>query len=135
MSDFSKLFESMMTQGQKMVRDFNPQLEKFQAGGFEGMMPTMPKEMMEMFWGKSMNPGGLDAKTRLLVMLAGMTVQGAPVEAMFKSTVSHALEAGASEQEIAEAITQMSLLGGLPAMTRGLEFARAVFDQRKEENA
>ncbi|MEE9427919.1 MAG: carboxymuconolactone decarboxylase family protein [Paracoccaceae bacterium] len=135
MSDFSKMFETMMKQGQKMVADFNPELEKFQAKGFEGMMPKMPKDMMDMFWGKTMNPGGLDAKTRLLAMLAGLTVQGAPVEPMFKTTVSHALEAGASEQEIAEVITQMSVLGGLPAMTRALEFARATFADTKGEDA
>ena len=131
MTDFTKLFEQMMEQGQKMVRDFNPDLEKFQAKGFEDMMPTLPKEMMDLFWGKSMNPGGLDAKTRLLAMLAGMTVQGAPVEPMFKTTVAHALESGATQQEIAEVITQMSVLGGLPAMTRALEFARAAFADDK----
>ncbi|MGR3291507.1 MAG: carboxymuconolactone decarboxylase family protein [Paracoccaceae bacterium] len=131
MTDFTKLFEQMMEQGQKMVRDINPEMEKFQAKGFEGMTPTLPKEMMDLFWGKSMNPGGLDAKTRLLAMLAGMTVQGAPVEPMFKTTVAHALESGATQQEIAEVITQMSVLGGLPAMTRALEFARAAFADNK----
>ena len=135
MSDFTKLFEQMMEQGQEMVRAFNPAMEKFQAEGFEKMMPTMPKEMMDMFWGNSVNKGGLDAKTRLLAMLAGMTVQGAPVEVMFKSTVSHALEAGASEQEISEVITQMSVLGGLPAMTRALGFAHEVFAAQKEGDA
>ncbi len=131
MNDFSKMFEAMMAQGQKMVTDFNPELEKFQAKGFESMMPKMPKDMMDMLWGKTMNPDGLDAKSRLMAMIAGMTVQGAPVEPMFKSTVAHALDAGASEQEIAETITQMSVLGGLPAMTRALEFARAAFTDAK----
>ena len=131
--DFSKLFEKMMEQGQDMVRAFNPALEKFQAQGFDKMMPTMPREMMDMFWGNAINKGGLDAKTRLLVMLAGMTVQGAPVEVMFKSTVAHALEAGASEKEIAEVITQMSVLGGLPAMTRALEFAQQEFAEREKK--
>ena len=135
MSDFTKLFEQMMEQGQKMVADLNPEMEKFQAKGFEGMMPKFPKDMMEMFWGNSMNPDGLDAKTRLLLMLAGMTVQGAPVEPMFKTTVSNAIEAGASQQEIAETITQMSVLGGLPAMTRALQFAQSVFADDKETRA
>ena len=127
MSDYSKLFETMMAQGQKMVRDYNPELEKFQASGFENMMPTMPKEYIDMMWGNTFNPDGLDAKSRLMAMIAGMTVQGAPLEPMFKSTVAHALQSGAKEQEIAEVITQMSVLGGLPAMTRALEFAKAVF--------
>ncbi|OUS38800.1 carboxymuconolactone decarboxylase family protein [Candidatus Halocynthiibacter alkanivorans] len=132
MSDYTKLFEQMMEQGQKMARDINPALETFSAAGFEKLVPTMSKEMMDMMWGTAFNPTGLDAKTRLLCLLAGQTVMGALAEPMFKSTVSHALAAGASEKEIAEAICQMSVLGGLPAMTRALEFAQAVFAENEE---
>ncbi len=131
MSEFARLFEQMMAQGQDMVRAFEPAMEKLRAQGLEKMMPTMPREMMDMFWGNAVNKGGLDARTRLLAMLAGMTVQGAPVAPMFRATVAHALEAGASEQEIAETITQMSVLGGLPAMTRALGFARDVFAEQE----
>ncbi len=132
MNDFSKLFETMMEQGQQMARAFNPALENFQASGFEKMMPTMPKEFMDMVWGDTINAGGLDAKTRMLILLAGMTVQGVPAEPVFKLTVRHALEAGATEKEIAEVISQMSLLGGVPAMTKALVAAQAVFaDQDK----
>ncbi len=110
-----------------MVSDFNPEMESFKAADFEKMMPTMPKEFMEMIWGNTANPDGLDAKTRLLAMIAGMTVQGVPAEPMFKTTVRHGLKAGATEKEIAEVITQMSMLGGLPAMTKALQAAQAVF--------
>ena len=40
------------------------------------MFPTMPKDMMEMWFGKTFNRDGLDAKTRLLVTLAALTVLG-----------------------------------------------------------
>jgi 4-carboxymuconolactone decarboxylase len=135
MNDFSKLFEQMMEQGQQMVRAFNPAMESFKASGFDKMMPTMPKEFMDMLWGDTMNPGGLDAKTRLLGMLAGMTVQGVPAEPMFKLTVRHAVEAGATEKEIAEIISQMSMLGGIPAMTKALTAAQAVFAEKEEGGA
>ena len=133
MNDFSNLFAQMLEQGQDMVRAFNPALESFQPKGFEAMSAsaTMPKDFMEMVWGNAFNKDGLTAKQRLMAMIAGMTVQGAPVEAMFKSTVAHAIEAGASEKEIAEVIYQMSMLGGLPAMTRALEFAQAVFSEKE----
>lgn len=134
MTDFTKLFEQMMEQGQEMARAFNPAMESFKAQGFEKMMPTMPKDFMEMIWGNAFNKDGLDSKTRLLAMIAGMTVQGAPAEPMFKASVRHALEAGASPQEIGEVIYQMSMLGGLPAMTRALGFAQSVFSQDEEGN-
>jgi len=132
MSDYAKLFQQMMEQGQEMVRALNPALENFQAQGFDKMMPTMPKDLMEMVWGNAFNKDGLDAKQRLMALIAGMTVQGAPVEPMFKATVRHALEAGATEKEIAEVIYQMSMLGGLPAMSRALGFAQAVFAENEE---
>lgn len=132
MTDYSKMFEQMMEQSQQMLRAFNPALENFQASGFEKMMPTMPKDFMEMVWGNAFNKDGLDSKTRLLAMLAGLTVQGAPVEPMFKTTVRHALEAGATAKEIGEVIYQMSMLGGLPAMTRALGFAQEVFAENEE---
>lgn len=132
MSEYTKMFEQMMEQGQKMVRDFNPALEHFKPTGFEAMMPPMPKDMMDMFFGTAFNKDGLDSKTRMLVTLAGLTALGAQTEPMFKATVRQALEAGAREKEIAEVIYQMSMLGGLPAMNKALEMAQAVFAETEE---
>ena len=134
MTDYNKMFEQMMEQSQQMLRAFNPAMENFKASGFEKMMPTMPKDFMEMVWGNAFNKDGLDAKTRLLAMIAGMTVQGAPAEPMFKTSIRHALEAGAKQKEIGEVIYQMSMLGGLPAMTRALGFAQEVFAEAEEED-
>ncbi|MCK0138391.1 carboxymuconolactone decarboxylase family protein [Aliiroseovarius sp. F47248L] len=135
MNDFSKMYAQMMEQGQEMLRNFNPALETFKPQGFDKLMPTMPKDMMDMMFGNAFNKDGLDAKTRMLITLAGLTVLGAQADAQIKLTVRHALEAGATEKEIAEVIYQMSMLGGLPAMTRALELAQAVFDDNEEGDA
>ncbi|AWB48104.1 hypothetical protein HYN69_05850 [Gemmobacter aquarius] len=132
---FTKMMSQMMEQGQEMVRAFNPALENMQVKGFDQMFPTMSKDMMEMWFGKTFNREGLDAKTRLLVTLAALTVLGAQAEPQLKMTVRHALQAGATEREIAEVIWQMSMFGGLPAMQRALETAQAVFAEVKEKDA
>ena len=49
---------------------------------------------MEMTFGKGISTDGLDAKTRLLLTLAGLTMQGAQNETGLRMTVRHALEAG-----------------------------------------
>ncbi len=121
-----------MEQGQKMAAAFNPALENFQMPAFDKLFPTISKEQMDMLWGNTFNPDGLDSKTRLLVILAGLTAQGAQAEVPFKMTVRHALEAGASQKEIAEVIYQMSMLGGVPAMSKALELAQAVFAETQE---
>lgn len=133
--DLAKLFKAMMDQGQEMVRAFNPALEAMPVKGLETLFPTMTKDMMEMWFGRTFNRDGLDAKTRLLVTIAALTVLGAQAEPQFKLSVRHALEAGATQREIAEVIWQMSMFGGLPAMQKALDLAQAVFAETTEEKA
>jgi 4-carboxymuconolactone decarboxylase len=132
---FTKMFQQMMESSQEMVRAFNPALETLQVKGFDKMFPTMSKDMLEMWFGKTFNREGLDAKTRLLVTVAALTVLGAQAEAQLKLTIRHALEAGATQREIAEVIWQMSMFGGLPAMQKALETAQSVFAEVEEKDA
>lgn len=123
MTDQNNPFAAMVKMGQDWARAVNPALESFTPKGFEALIPTMPKNVMEMFLGKRLNPDGLDAKTRLLVTLAGLTIQGSVAEPQLRLTVRHAREAGASKQEIAEAIAIAGLFGGVPAMTKAMGLA------------
>lgn len=130
---YGKMIQQMMESGQEMLRAFNPALENLKVQGFDKMFPTMSKDMMEMWFGRTFNREGLDAKTRLLVTIAALTVLGAQAEAQMKLTIRHALEAGATQREIAEVIWQMSMFGGLPAMQKALEIAQAVFAETEEK--
>ncbi len=125
-------FEAMMKMSQDWLKQVNPAMESFTPKGFENMFPTMPKDVMETFMGKGMNPEGLDAKTRLLLTLMGLTIMGAQAEAQVRLTVRHAVEAGATKQEIAETIAQAAMFGGVPAMTKAMELATDVLDQESD---
>ena len=134
--DFAKLFQSMIEQGQTMARAFTPSaLGTIDPKAFEAMFPAMPKEMLEMFFGKTFNPQGLDARTRFLVTIAAQTVLGPLGEPQLRPTVRNALAAGATPREIAEVIWQMSMFGGLPATQKALEIAQAVFTETEETPA
>lgn len=133
MSDaFTKLFQQMLQSGQEMARTFNPALEKFDPRALEKMIPTMSADMMEMWFGRTYNREGLDAKTRLLLTIGALTVQGAIAEPQLRLAVRHAREAGATQREIAETIWQMSMFGGLPAMQKALEIAQSVFAEEDD---
>ena len=127
-------FELMMKQAQDMAKAMNPAMESFSPKGFEALWPTMPKEVMEMMFGNTVNKDGLDAKTRLLLTLAGLTCQGAQADPAVRQTVRHALEAGAKKQEIVETIGQMSVFAGIPAMTRALDLAQEVMGDNEDED-
>ena len=133
MTDPKNPFEAMMAMGQDMAKALNPALESFTPKGFEALWPTMPKEVMETVMGKTFNPEGLDAKTRLLLTLGALTMLGAQAEAQIRMTVRHAIEAGATKQEIAEAIAVMGVFAGVPAMSKAMELASSVMDAPKED--
>ncbi len=133
MSDPTNPFEQMMRQAQEMAKAMNPALETFSPKGFETLWPTMPREFMEMSFGKGLSKDGLDAKTRLLLTLAGLTMLGAQSDTQVRLTVRHALEAGATRDEIAETIAQMAMFAGIPSMNRAMEFARDVLDGEDEK--
>ncbi|WP_341366705.1 carboxymuconolactone decarboxylase family protein [Yoonia sp. BS5-3] len=120
-------FDAMMKMGQDWAKAMNA--DAFNPNAFETLWPTMPKETMEMFFGKGINPDGLDAKTRLMLTLAGLTVLGAQADAQIRLTVRHLVEVGATKQEIAEVIAQMGVFGGVPAMTKAMELANEVLEK------
>ena len=134
MSDPKNPFEMMMAQAQEMAKAMNPALESFSPKGFENLWPTMPKDVMEMTFGKGVSKEGLNAKTRLLLTLAGLTMLGAQSDTQIRMNVRHALEAGATKDEIAETIAQMAMFAGVPSMTRAMEFAQEVMDETKEKD-
>jgi 4-carboxymuconolactone decarboxylase len=136
MSDpFTRMMQQMMAQGQDMLRAFNPALEKTAMPRVDQLFPTMPADMLELWFGRTFNREGLDSKTRLLVTLGALTATGAHAEPQIRLTVRHAREAGATEREIAETIWQMSMFGGLPATQKALEIAQGVFAELKEPKA
>jgi 4-carboxymuconolactone decarboxylase len=131
--DFAKMFSAWMEQGQKMAQAFMPGMETFDAKAMEKFFPAMPKDLLEMWFGKTFNPEGLDARTRFLVTIAALTVLGPVGEPQLRLTIKNALSAGATKREIAEVIWQMSMFGGVPAMQKALELAQSVFAETPEE--
>ncbi len=133
MTDPKNPFAAMMAAGQEWARAINPALQNFTPQGFEALWPTMPRDLMETMMGKTFNPEGLDAKTRLLLTLGGLTMLGAQAEAQIRLTVRHALEAGATKQEIAETIAMMGVFGGVPAMSKAMELASSVMEASEND--
>ncbi|MDR7125084.1 carboxymuconolactone decarboxylase family protein [Pseudotabrizicola sp. 4114] len=129
---YTKMLQQMIEQGHKMASAFMPGMETIDPKAFEKMFPAMPKELLEMWFGKTFNPEGLDARTRFLVTIAAQTVLGPLGEPQLRITIKNGLAAGATRREIAEVIWQMSMFGGLPATQKALEIAQSVFAETEE---
>ncbi len=133
MTDTSNPLATMMLQAQEMAKAFNPAAAGFSPQALEKLWPTMSKELMEKTFGKGLSKEGLDAKTRLLLTLAGLTMQGAQNETQLRMTVRHVMAAGATKDEVTETIAQMSMFAGVPSMTRAMEFAQGVLSETKDD--
>lgn len=123
-------FEALFRQSQEMTEAWLQAAAPAMAasGQMEKMWPLVPADMLEAFMGKQFNPEGLDAKTRLLLTLQGLTIQGALAEPQIRMTVRQAISLGATPQEIAETIGLASLFGGMPAMNKAMELAKQAID-------
>ena len=121
MSETKNAFDEMLKMSQDWAKAMNPGFAAFQSKDFENAIPTMPKELLEGLMGKTFNPSGLDAKTRLLLTLMGLTILGAQGEAQIRLTAKNAVEAGATAQELAETIALAGMFGGVPAMSKAME--------------
>lgn len=114
--------------GKPLSEAYNPGLEDVLRGRYDDLLPGLSRTMVEVPWGHFYGRGVLDAKTRFLATIAGLTAMGGQTRPQLKVHVHSAREAGASREEIAEVIFQMALYGGFPAAINALNAAIEVFD-------
>lgn len=117
-----------LERGRAHVAEMAPELEEVLAERYDGLVPGMAESVMEWAYGRHYTRGVVDAKTRQLCTVAALTAMGGWTAPQLKINIENTLAAGASPQEIAEVIWQMSVYGGMPAAINGLNAAREVFD-------
>ncbi|MCY3996266.1 MAG: carboxymuconolactone decarboxylase family protein [Rhodobacter sp.] len=126
-------FDDLIKLGSGWAKAMAPTMERIDPAAIEKMWPTMPGEVMEAFFGKTLNPDGLSAKDRLLLTLMGLTVIGANAEPQIRMTVRHARIAGATDREIDETIALAGMFGGAPAMAKAMQLASEARDGEEGE--
>ena len=123
-----------MRAAEDMAKTIQKSFESSHAPQTDLAWPTLPKEWMEMLFGNAINTGGLDARTKLLLTLSGLMMQGVSNETAFSQTVRHLKAAEVSDQEITETIAFISIFTGVPSMTKAMTLAGAVLSPSKEQD-
>ena len=113
----------------------NPDLENVLSERYDDLLPEFSESLIEWAYGRHYARPGLDLKTRQLCTIAALTVLGGQTGPQLKINIEHTLAAGAGRAEIAEAIWQMAVYGGLPAAINGLNAAREVFEMLDQPDA
>ena len=134
MSTPANTFEDMMRTAEEMAKAIQKSFESSHLPQTDLAWPTLPKEWMEMLFGDAINTGGLDARTKLLLTLSGLVMQGVSNETAYSQTIRHLKAAEVSDQEIIETIAFISIFAGVPSMTKAMALAGAVLSPNKEQD-
>jgi 4-carboxymuconolactone decarboxylase len=89
--------------------------------------PELGKEIGDFIIGKMYSRSVIPWKTRQLCTIAALTVLHKP--AQLKGHIIYALQAGATKEEIGEAIIQSAIYGGFPASIEALKVARETIEE------
>ena len=122
--------DTHLEQGRNIAESLNPGLPQALADKYDAMLPGMSDSLVEWAYGHHYARPGLDLKTRQLCTVAALTALGGWTAPQLKVNIAHTLAAGASPQEITEAIWQMAVYGGMPAAINGLNAAAEIFAER-----
>ncbi|AXX97472.1 carboxymuconolactone decarboxylase family protein [Profundibacter amoris] len=117
-----------LKRGRDVLAEMNPEIEQVLRDRYDGILPGFAESLVEWAYGRHYSREGLDMKTRQLCTVAALTTLGGQTAPQLKINIENTLAAGASEREIAEAIWQMAVYGGLPAAINGLNAAKEVFE-------
>ena len=121
--------QSALQSGRELTQKLNPDLETVLRDRYDDLVPGFAESLIEWAYGRHYARPGLDLKTRQLCTISALTALGGQTGPQLKINIEHTLSAGASREEVVEAIWQMAVYGGLPAAINGLNAAREVFDE------
>ena len=122
MSDVFKMFEGFLKQSQDMAEQMGKEFTKNQGEWLDKTKDFMPEGMTQAMVGE-----GIDAKTRALATVAGLTANGADDTAAITVAIHAAIAAGASKREILETILQMVAIGVVTDISKAMIAATAAF--------
>jgi 4-carboxymuconolactone decarboxylase len=97
----------------------------------EEIAPDFGRFIVEFSYGDVFSRPGLDMRSREIAIIGALTTLGT-AERQLKAHILGALKAGASREEIVEAIMQVAVYAGFPAGFHALMVAKEVFQELDE---
>lgn len=114
--------------GRTLSERLNPGMEDALDARYGHLLPGMAEGIVDFAYGRQYARPGLPLRDRYLATIAALTALGGQTKPQLKVNIAGGRKAGLSQEEIAEAIWQMALYGGLPSAINGLNAALEVFE-------
>ncbi|MEP4197355.1 MAG: carboxymuconolactone decarboxylase family protein [Aliishimia sp.] len=118
--------------GRALSERVNPGMEEALSTRYDALVPGLSRTVVDVAYGQFYARGTLDEKTRLLATVAALTALGQQTRPQLKVNIASARAVGATREEVAEIIFQMTLYGGFPAMINAMNAAIEVFEAEEE---
>lgn len=119
--------------GKALSERVNPGMEEVLQARYDALVPGLARTVVDVAYGQFYARGTVDEKTRLLATIAALTAVGGQTAPQLKVNIASARAVGASREEVAEIIFQMTLYGGFPAMINAMNAALEVFEAEETE--
>lgn len=118
--------------GRHVSENLNPGMEAALQARYGHLLPDMAEGVVDWAYGRHYADEALSLRDRYLATIAALTALGGQTKPQLKVNISGGLKAGLTQKEIAAAIWQMALYGGMPAAINGLNAALEVFEEVDE---
>lgn len=119
--------------GKALSETVNPGMEEALKARYDALVPGLSRTVVDVAYGQFYARGVVDEKTRLLATVAALSALGGQTKPQLKVNIASARAVGATREEIAEIIFQMTLYGGFPAMINALNAALEVFEAEEAD--
>ena len=119
--------------GHALAEEMNPGLRDALESRYGHVLPGMGETVERYAYGAFYARPGLELRLRYLVTIAALAALGGQTRPQLKINIASGLRVGLSQTEIAEAIWQMALYGGLPAAINALNAALEAFAEHDAE--
>lgn len=119
--------------GQALSETLNPGMEAALHARYGHLLPDMAEGVVDWAYGRHYADDALPLRDRYNATIAALTALGGQTRPQLKVNIAGGRSAGLSQREIAAAIWQMALYGGLPAAINGLNAALEVFAEEEPE--
>lgn len=106
----------------------NPDAAENMMKNFADIAPDMARYIMEFPYGDVYSRDGLSLQFRQIATVAALTSMG-NAEPQLRTHIRASLSVGLTQEQLVEAMLQMSLYAGFPASIRALYVAREVFNE------
>lgn len=131
MSQTANQKDDAMARGRDLSERLHPGMEDALRARYEAWLPGgVAETVIGHAFGAVYDRDGLDLRSRHLITIAALAAMGGQTRPQLKVNIANGLAAGVKPREVTEAIFQMHLYGGMPAMINAMNAAIEVFEEK-----